>query len=94
MPILINSSCISKLYFKSFQISSRINAHKDSLLIKNRSIVGANKKLPKSLGSFRQVIIYMRMARLELAQREPHAPQACVSTNSTTSACLVKPELQ
>lgn len=28
----------------------------------------------------------MRMARLELAQREPHAPQACVSTNSTTSA--------
>lgn len=30
----------------------------------------------------------MRMARLELAQREPHAPQACVSTNSTTSACF------
>ena len=28
----------------------------------------------------------MRMARLELARREPHAPQACVSTNSTTSA--------
>jgi L-threonylcarbamoyladenylate synthase len=30
--------------------------------------------------------LLMRMARLELAQREPHAPQACVSTNSTTSA--------
>ncbi len=28
----------------------------------------------------------MRMARLELAWREPHAPQACVSTDSTTSA--------
>ncbi len=31
----------------------------------------------------------MRMARLELARREPHAPQACVSTNSTTSADIV-----
>ncbi len=30
--------------------------------------------------------IQMRMARLELAWREPHAPQACVSTDSTTSA--------
>ncbi len=28
----------------------------------------------------------MRMARLELARIAPHAPQACVSTNSTTSA--------
>jgi hypothetical protein len=28
----------------------------------------------------------MRMARLELARPKPHAPQTCVSTNSTTSA--------
>ena len=28
----------------------------------------------------------MRMARLELARLSPHAPQACVSTDSTTSA--------
>ena len=28
----------------------------------------------------------MRMGRLELPWREPHAPQACVSTDSTTSA--------
>jgi hypothetical protein len=28
----------------------------------------------------------MRMARLELARREPHAPQTCAYTNSATSA--------
>ncbi len=32
----------------------------------------------------------VRMARLELARREPHAPQACVSTNSTTSANMLE----
>ncbi len=31
----------------------------------------------------------MRMARLELARLSPHAPQACVSTDSTTSACFL-----
>jgi hypothetical protein len=33
-----------------------------------------------------EAIAEVRMARLELARREPHAPQACVSTDSTTSA--------
>ena len=33
----------------------------------------------------------MRMARLELARPKPHAPQTCVSTNSTTSAWSTSP---
>ena len=33
----------------------------------------------------------MRMARLELARPKPHAPQTCVSTNSTTSAWPIEP---
>ncbi len=32
----------------------------------------------------------MRMARLELARLTPHAPQACVSTDSTTSAYAIQ----
>ena len=33
----------------------------------------------------------VRMARLELARPKPHAPQTCVSTNSTTSAWSTPP---
>jgi hypothetical protein len=38
----------------------------------------------------------MRMARLELAWREPHAPQACVSTipphpHRVAKGCLIDP---
>ena len=36
----------------------------------------------------------MRMARLELARPKPHAPQTCVSTNSTTSAWLRRKPLR
>ena len=51
----------------------------------------ASGKSPREVsavtGYSRQWIkVCMRMARLELAWRKPHAPQTCVSTNSTTSA--------
>lgn len=45
-----------------------------------------SSELVRGQGSWRLIILIMRMARLELARPKPHAPQTCVSTSSTTSA--------
>ena len=58
-----------------------------SLLICGMILSGKRLMVHHQLGpSPEAATTRMRMARIELAWHKPHAPQACVSTNSTTSA--------